>query len=423
MTSLPDTVLKQNEPVRLAWVNRAYPVSGTFATTNTPVNVLIGTNNRTRTSVKNWRKIIASGGNASTAYNRDIYEAEIVLATTLMTSLTGSNKGDMWGYTGWPTAPPSFPVMPSDSALQDQAIAKVRARLNDKASLSQSIAPLVELRELRQVVRGVLNPTRTLLDTVSFILNTQRGRGRVPKPTFADMRRSAGDAWLTWNFGIRPMISDAQSIAKSIDTALTRSKDTNEVVHGSASKTWIVQQLKQSGSPFGNLTTSDIYWTQRNELSYHYTVGFRPNMGSATSYGRLADHLGLNPSDIVPAAWELIPFSWLADYFGTIGDSLSDTFQTAPSITYGTLATRFVCELTGIANIRSNSSGASCQVVSPGHITKRWIAYRRSLQSTWPVRSLRLRSPDEIASHGIQKILNLVSILQTSNRSLVHRVR
>lgn len=159
-------------------------------------------------------------------------------------------------------------------------------------------------RSYRALRRGNLRAsTRILLE------GSRNGRRRVSagpnKGSFEEGRifTKGGDNYLEWTFGIMPTV---RSITDSVNYLQT----TNRVnrYYSGASRKWSEQI--DNGSIIKNIGFSDYTL----EVYTGATVNVEnPNLALADSFGFL---------DPVRLGWELVPFSFVADWFIPIGDFL-----------------------------------------------------------------------------------------------------
>jgi hypothetical protein len=160
----------------------------------------------------------------------------------------------------------------------------------------------------------------------------------------AQSARQAGDEYLNYQFGWRPLVSDITSFGLGVirvDAAIRQlERDAGKVVRRSyyfptkTSRTTDV--LQASAAPIGPLVNPNNFskfgalvrtreTVQRQwfagAFSYHMPVG----LDSRTKLGRyalLADRLGLK---LTPdTLWSLAPWSWAIDWFSNTGDVISN---------------------------------------------------------------------------------------------------
>jgi len=118
------------------------------------------------------------------------------------------------------------------------------------------------------------------------------------------------NAWLQYRYGIRPLMMEIEGIAKALQTlrpirSTARAKGTlNEVSTSSG------LSAAFDGLAYGYVDVHDHTCTVRAGTIYDCSV-------------TLQDSLGLNLSDIPDAAWELVPYSFVADWFVNMGNYIS----------------------------------------------------------------------------------------------------
>lgn len=118
---------------------------------------------------------------------------------------------------------------------------------------------------------------------------SSRGRWSLPKTT--------GKIWLEYHFGWEPLVKDVGACIDVLSDA-----PPNGTVKGRKTLTWKTDDRDASS---GHV----IEWTCGCRLQAEVAVS-NPNMF-------LANQLGLTNPAIV--AWDLVPFSFIADWFGTLG--------------------------------------------------------------------------------------------------------
>lgn len=200
------------------------------------------------------------------------------------------------------------------------------SRLIDRARASDFSLP-VTLVEGRQTVRMIAETARTL---ASSIYDLRRGdlvgamRHLRGQPTRAQTRRfnrrygvnpasTASSYWLQLQYGWKPLLNDAKNIAEALAEAVLRNGDsmTSTVTATSrlhSSRTWNNHTIGVSPYSQGRLT-ADVSITRKGKWR------FRPNSADLPGLFGLT-----NPFEVV---WEIVPFSFVADWFLPIGNYLS----------------------------------------------------------------------------------------------------
>lgn len=169
---------------------------------------------------------------------------------------------------------------------------------------------LVIIAEMHKTVRMLLHPLQNL---TRFLKKVLRDKRRDPRPSVATMSllEYLGAEWLTYRFGVRPLLFDIQNVLKAVTkphkSGLERHKGT----------------YKMSRSyDYGTLSCTMGSGTCQYRLNIDHTVTVRCGF-MRDAEGGFQDALGLRISDIPSAIWELIPFSFVIDWFFNIGEFLS----------------------------------------------------------------------------------------------------
>jgi len=296
-----------------------------------------------------------------------------------------------------------------DESLRDLALKRLKTRIQAQASYVPTIAPLVELREFRDLLRFLLNSGKSFVDALVKLRRT-RGRSAV---------NFASDLWLNFNFAISPTISDAQNIAAKIAEMISDPGGHKYTVRGNAKKEWhSVKTISMPTSYYGG--TCEVEITMHHKLSYRYVCGFKTVGRFANDYSAFAE-FGLNPLAVLPALWELLPWSWLVDYFGTIGDFLDDEYHsTQVTNVYCVLTKRYTCDL--VYKVKPTISGTVRAAWLTGPNSECFFTETRRMPlSAIPSRLIRFKTLDEIGKGAASKLANLASILGSGVKSSTTR--
>lgn len=299
----------------------------------------------------------------------------------------------------------SIPTGITDDVLRDQALAKMKRKLLNETKSFEVLVPLAEAKDLSRTVRSAVDLTTS---AVRELLEIKRTKGK-------SAIKYASKVWLTYGFGVRPILSDIQSLNAAISAFLTR-EDRVIRISSSANKEW-VSSLPQVTTTFNRLARAVYNTRVEHYLSYRYVAGFSLPLKSSNNYGA-HQQFGTDLPSLVPALWEASVFSWVADYFGNVGEYLSDVFE-APSghPRYITLNRLYIAKFksVGVPNFEPNVLVHSRV---DGEASGRYLEFDRTLipGNVLPHRLLRFRTGDEIANHGVSKLLNLAALLGSSRK-------
>lgn len=220
---------------------------------------------------------------------------------------------------GWPRSillPPT-PVTSDNPDAALQAKYRLYKVLRDKRQAWEGMVFLGELRELIHMVR---NPAQSLRRGLGDWVR-DAAKHRPHKRSVSHVNRALAGSWLEWTYGMAPTISDLNNAKEALNRHLDRyeelyqkfysqsdpirSAPTNWVAHNYQLYPWMFSQRHRT-----YLQSRTIYYGQV------YTA-------AASSRGFTRQQLGFELRNFVPTVWELIPYSFVADYFTNIGDVLT----------------------------------------------------------------------------------------------------
>lgn len=171
----------------------------------------------------------------------------------------------------------------------------------------------VALGEIGQTLKMLRSPAQALRRGFDDYFTSLKKVKRIRKPV--ERRRALSETWLEYSFGWTPLINDI----KEGYEVLKAKSDYN-------ARNRIFGADKTESSTSGFLTTIsaginqfDLFGSRVSSVDVKY-------YGSCASW--VADKfsarsLGLDLSNFLPTAWELIPWSFVVDYFTNVGEVIS----------------------------------------------------------------------------------------------------
>jgi len=166
----------------------------------------------------------------------------------------------------------------------------------------------VFVAELQKTLNTLRNPIKGITD---YLTRAQR-KGRRKPPKFAKSKsaaRGAADQYLGSYYGILPMMMDVEGIIK----ALHRTVVDRQTSRASESSTVSLPPV---------LTTTDLGAIDRFVHRDSGTEVVTVRAGSLYGIRNqcFLDGFGIGLSDIPAAAWELVPYSFVVDWFFNVGE-------------------------------------------------------------------------------------------------------
>jgi hypothetical protein len=297
------------------------------------------------TKVFGWRQKIKEGSSAGSPYTADRYFVDRA------SPLGGSQTVVYTNYaktTTYATYALTYNGFASDlqygefshlGGVPGDAEAQALSRMYDKIrSEAYGTNGLLFLGELRETIHLIRHPLSTLeSETRKYLSALKSARRDVQKRVhrrksdtdrfFVKRRLDAvknavSGTWLEFQFGVQPLFHDIADIASTSidliygrdDKIRLRAKSTDKVYKTSASATLIPWtygvQLKQSHD-----------WS--TTAGVQYVVGMKRTLDAPTAgLQYAASRLGFQVQNFIPTIYELMPYSFLIDYFVNVGDVL-----------------------------------------------------------------------------------------------------
>jgi hypothetical protein len=200
------------------------------------------------------------------------------------------------------------------SALESRALSEFT---KNAQNILRAFDGLTFMGELGETLRQIKNPAKTLRKKLQRHVDFQHRKMRKVKRGTKDFKKAVSDSWLEAVFGWAPLLGDIDS---GMD-ALTRWNHPNErsrPVFGQAGDESI--QLYDTYTPtYGQIRLNLSVYDKRNDLIKFFG---RVNWDPSTDQNSFK-YYGASWRDILPTAWELIPYSFAVDYFTNIGDIVS----------------------------------------------------------------------------------------------------
>jgi hypothetical protein len=267
------------------------------------------------------------------------------------------------------------------------------------------------LGELGDTLRGIRNPARALRSGIDDYMETCKRRRRGTK---SQKRKILAETWLEYQYGWAPLISDINSASRQLE----------RIRHGSPPYQWVEAIAQDSfdadmqvddlgpGSLVILVNTLD---KQTSIVKYYGMVNIDLPPGSYLS-GR---SLGFRWDQFVPTLWEIIPYSFLADYFTNIGDIIQ-------SWSYAKSNLRWVSLTTVREHSIEKRTGASWSTASPSFLASRETEWIRKPGSSYASARIVSRTPAagslvpslelSLPALGSLKWLNLAALAQSHRK-------
>lgn len=214
------------------------------------------------------------------------------------------------------------PSIGNPSAHADN-LAKSRF-IRDARAAQTEVQSLVSLGEIRETVRtlvGLVKGTRKLIS--GHLLGLEKDRKRFKKSTRKTKRKYLTDKYLEFTFGITPLVYDTINYAHALAKLSLDPQPSVRVEARGFDRTDVLVSGGTLSAGGSGRFTYDIRRRHTTEVKYYGVV-----TTSISPIGRFAETFGLGWKDFLPTVWELIPYSFVVDYFANISDIIdSATFD------------------------------------------------------------------------------------------------
>lgn len=203
---------------------------------------------------------------------------------------------------------------PADLTVRARAWHNMQPRFVSDVNLLNTLFELKDFKyAATQLVRSGLK--RSLLEDASRMVNSLMRDRRI------DLSRPAASAWLAYHLAYLPTVKDATSILNQINN-MVRDEQRKFSDEGQSLQTTHYSEnlgLEESGA----VGAGNYYWRTLgsvNSTKFTATLQYTYNYKMRDTVDAWRKYWGLNGS--FEAFWNMIPFSFVADYFVGIGRSI-----------------------------------------------------------------------------------------------------
>jgi hypothetical protein len=200
------------------------------------------------------------------------------------------------------------------------------------------------LGELAETIHLIKNPTKQLFASTNAYVNAVRklfssSRGK----SLAKLNKDVASLYLEYVYGWLPLVNDIGDAATAYNRILGQKVLLRCRGFGEESKQ-VLNVAGQENPSTSNLTSkySEI-GTTTVQVSYYGAV--RGTAVGSKLPDIVTNQLGFRLDEFVPTVWELIPYSFLIDYFTNIGDIISASTYVNANLAWTSKTVRTVYEV------------------------------------------------------------------------------
>lgn len=190
------------------------------------------------------------------------------------------------------------------------------------------------------------------------------------KARIASLALSSANAWLMYRYGIKPLVSSVTDVMDALENELS-----SDHPYG-----WAKTKAKATSSLSSSSDVSyrsDATWMIRKNITESYECRALSLDSVVHDFNR---KVGLAGKDLLTLPWELLPYSFVADWFVNAGDyfgALADAFY--PSSLGSCLVTQAVQSATWEHLSMSNPSGYTISTPCLGIVREDVVNKRRTV--------------------------------------------
>jgi len=231
-----------------------------------------------------------------------------------------------------------------------------------------------------------------------------------PKGKPPSVSRSVAENWLALQYGWKPLMKDIEASLESLGNALVHSALGSSVIHrvtasasGSGSKT-VKFPLTGYPNEIGGSKTTTV--EIRKKYGIRYTVD-NPTLSFLQQTGFT------NPVNL---AWEILPFSFVVDWFLPVGKYLeSFTYAQGLSFLDGYVVTMKKTKVVSAVGYGKRLPGGNVNHLESGSYLENRIDFTRSKISNFPVMSApSLKTGIDNTTGGIAHAVNGIALIVSS---------
>lgn len=386
--------------------------------------------------VKNWRALIKAGASATTAFDgihSDIHASrgrcfkKVLITNSKPPPPLFLGTRELDGYLCLPTQMPQHVAIggPALETARNQAITRFLEQLRQQRTQMDGLTLMGELRESIALIR---NSSRKLAQMIPKHVEIQAkwvkkylGKTKISPLTglpipdhdevkrlkrkpdlWKEFRKGLYDNYLSFAFGMRPLLHDVEDAAQTMARFQYDSHHTEIKGYGKGTESRL--RTTEVQYPAGEIAA-----TFNREVAVTMEVilrgGYRAQVDAPfNSARRLRDLVGFTPENFIPSLWELLPFSFFMDYFFNVQEILKYAFTDTSDVTWlnetiiskrtdkGSLDASYDVDLVGGS---LGSYEASARII------------KRRVQSSFPV----LKPEIKIPQLGSLKWLNIAALV------------
>jgi len=313
-----------------------------------------------------WKDKVRAGLDATTPLTAELRSVEPGLVSGVVNFVVSGTP-----YSATFRGPSTIGIFDTSLPLNDDPDQLARIKLWRKLrGHYESMAGGPFLGELGKTLRDIRRPAKAVSDAVEGMLRSKQlrdlaaaqiragyrpdrwnGREKLPRSLerkLKDISHRSADLWLTNSFSLRPTLADLDGSMKALASLVETPRSITIVAVGKADGSSCYTVDRSIG---GDGIDKPFCWLASVEDRVESAVYYRAHIIARATFDgpldkaiSLTQQFGLTPGDILTTGYELMPWSFLLDYFNTMGDVVNAQALSTPGLTWMNKTTRTLYE-------------------------------------------------------------------------------
>lgn len=224
----------------------------------------------------------------------------------------------------WTFCPPAFyynALEPTTSVITESEIdelTKVACTSAMATANSPTTSGLVILGDMRETLHTLRHPLEGFFRFLNGVKSSRKYRAyKKSAQVGKSLLRFMQDEWLTYRYGVRPLLYDIDNTVKAVKDAYVGLHKLRHTARGKAGLVRTDTQTSVDKAYGPGIKATEVLTTKDSVL-------VRAGMLYDFDSGKVdfEQNWGIRLSDVPDAAWDLLPFSFVADWFVNIQDTI-----------------------------------------------------------------------------------------------------
>ncbi len=293
-----------------------------------------------------WKDQVRNYLNATTSFTATGVEFEPIDSLSSLwfnrQAVHKATKELIYNHSGYTLGHLTITDVPVNSLVPNSTVTRVDNRciakfLDAIESAQSSIEAGQDIGEYKETLHSIHRPLSSLRDGMVNYLSQLRKLKKSSKNR-ANLKKILSDTYLEFHFGWQPLADDVAQIIADCGRFRFPVIPVYASAHDRFSGTSSV--VTRSATPLPDNFTFPTRSTHEYSVRRKGAVRSNSAMDGRISW---AQSLRLTPENWLPTAWDLLPYSWIADYFTNIGDILQGLAHIHTNLVWGARMEKNVC--------------------------------------------------------------------------------